>query len=764
MPLLYLSLGVFVSLAVGAHLPTGQPFVPVALLGASTLILLAALRSGPPQAIRQVAWAALLGLGLGAALVPETAPPLFGRRTLEVVVERTDPRGTTLRDALDRRVRLGARMEPGARARIDADVRARVAFRNPSPHVAWPDLRPSIGYVRDLLDVTELSPPSVYRRTVTAMRDRLAWGLEESLSPETYGIARALVLGDETEIDEETNAHIRGAGLTHVLAVSGMHVTLIVGALVYALRALLLRWTGLATRLDVTRVVTALGVPLALFYADLAGSTPSAWRAAITAAVAWTAIALGRRPSAIGTSAAASVVLAMVDPGAALSPGFILSIAATAAIVAPRARSTTPLGEALSVTMRAFLATLPFTLYVFGGASVLSVLANVVVVPVASALLLPAAVVHACVSAISPTFAFTAPLVELLSSAFVGASEAFAALTPSVPLPPLDLYQGLVLAGLALVLLAERSMRERALLTALSLLLFAGLEGRLRHAEQPEGVLRVTFLDVGQGDAALLDLPDGSLMAIDLGGAPNGGPDPGERAVVPLLRARRRSVIDWLVITHPHPDHYGGLASVAASMRIEELWDSGQGHAENEDGELARALDDLVAQGTRLRRPSALCGPPRDVGGVLVEVLWPCPRFDPGYEPNDNSLVIRMRYGRRVFLFAGDAEGHAEAALRGRVGHVDVLKVGHHGSRTSSSEAWLRELRPLFAVISSGLGNRYGHPHEEVRARLNALAGSVFRTDEEGGIVVTTDGSRLTADTYLGRHVRAGYAPSLNPR
>ena len=757
MPLIVFALTTFASMAIGSWLPTAQPLLPVVALGVASLLLLAALRAVPGRR-RVLAIATLLGALAGVSLVPETAAGLTGPHAFDALVERTDERGSTLVDGLGRRVRVSARMEPGARMHLEGDLRPRATFRNPSPHVAWPELRPPTSYMGDLRAAEVLSPPSIYRRTVTAVRDRLDEGLRRTLRAESYGVARALVLGDDLGLDEETTAHIRGAGLTHVLAVSGMHVTLVVGAIVWALRRLLLRSAPLASRIDIGRLVSALGVPIALVYADLSGSTPSAWRAAITTAIAWTLVAAGRRPSALGTSAGAAVVLALYDPGAALSPGFILSIAATAAIIAPREREgQSAVSQAVEVAWRAFIATLPFTLYVFGGLPWLSVVANLVVVPIASALLLPATIVHGCLSALSVEAGhLSAPIVELLSSSFVGASEAFATLAPTVTLPPPTLPQGVAMAFMALALLASRSGRERLLALSLLALSIAGLELHLRHTEQPEGLFRVTFLDVGQGDATLIDLPDGSLMAIDAGGAPNGGPDPGERSVLPLLRARRRERIDWMVITHPHPDHYGGLEATASGVSMGEVWDSGQAHDENAGGELAQLLDRLVAGGARLRRPAALCGPPRRLGGAFVEVLSPCPRFDPGYEPNDNSLVLRIRYGRRVFLFAGDAEGHAEATLRGHVGRVDVLKVGHHGSRTSSGPAFLAELRPRFAVISTGLGNRFGHPHAEVTSRLEGATEAVFRTDLDGGVVVTTDGTRLWADTYFGRHVRAG--------
>jgi len=264
------------------------------------------------------------------------------------------------------------------------------------------------------------------------------------------------------------------------------------------------------------------------------------------------------------------------------------------------------------------------------------------------------------------------------------------------------------------------------------------LPGPLRAlAARARGGLEVTFVSVGQGDAALLRLPDGSAVLVDAGGAPDGGADPGARDVVPLLRDLGVRRLAAAFVSHPHPDHVLGLAAVTAAVPADRVFSNG-------DAGDGAARDVLAA----LQPLSFAPGEVWERAGVRFEALG-ADRVP--LASNDASLVLRVSYGATSFLFPGDVEGAGEAAAVARGGLAsDVVKVPHHGCRRSSTSGFAAAVAPRLAVVSVGAGNRYGFPHEEALARWREAGALVLRTDE-GAIRLLSDGRRV-------RRVPAGAA------
>lgn len=671
------------------------------------------------------------------------------------------PAGSLLGVSSERELPLGATVSALGK------LSPRVTFHNPSEVTVWPDTRPELRATLKPGSQPRIDRLSWLDGLLSRARHSLRRALEGSLHPPHTGIARALLLGEGAAVERTLNDAIRGAGVSHVLAVSGMHVTLLVGALVLLARWLWLR-TPLALYWEARRVSAGLGVVLAPLIARLCGASPSAVRAAYTSALMYLVTALGLRPSALAVSAVVVSAHAVLTPRDALHPGFVLSVLATAALLThPRparlGQSATPahgpVGAALRESLRAWLATTPFLLLCFGQTSLVSLLANVALIPIGTALV-PLAAVHAGVVQLAlHALIPSAPLFELVSAAFVEAARICAGVDPGLSLPPLTGWQLMALVVVASSLMLDLSWRTRGMVAAGALSVFLLSEWSLRRSLAASD-LRVTFLDVSQGDAALLETA-GHAALIDAGGSIGGGPDPGALAVLPLLRARRITHLDWVVLSHPHPDHYGGLRAVLDNVSVGELWDTGQAEAEatDPDSPVAQLLSSAQERGARVRAPTALCDREHALGSARVRVLAPCPTFDLGRGPNDNSFVLRVAHGARSFLFTGDIEHEAEAELTRAPSALrsDVFKVPHHGSRTSSSEALLRAVAPTIAVVSAGRANRFGHPHPEVETRLAQHAKQVLRTDQAGGVQVVSDGKDLTVTTALPRANSDGF-------
>lgn len=673
------------------------------------------------------------------------------RVRLRVIEGRWVPSGERVPEGLLINTRLSLDTAPpsGSAVRFVGKVHPPTILRNRSPQpkltrphggACWGQARTDAG-----LEPVSVSRPQWIDRARQHVRRRMIDGLPEKIA----GVARALVLGDGAALAYEQRQTIAAVGLAHLFAVSGLHIALVSGTLVRGLHWLI---RGSVVQADPLRIAAAIGIPLTLLHATFAGGSPSAWRAAVTAALTWSVVLIGRRASATAVTAVAALVLSAPEPSMALRPAFLLSIVATTAILsAPNVRQGRWkwVRAASAISARTLIATAPMVWWWFGGVPLIGWLTNIIVLPFGSLVVIPLAHLFALFAEVPHFGNWVSAGLSGAVHMLLTACDVFAPLAITQRLPPLDATQGLTVLAAGISLLVARRWRARLAITLVAAVIWVAAEHRLVEHQQPRGVLRVAFLDVGQGDAALVDFPDGSLALIDTG---QGGRHPAGREILRLLRERRRSRIDRLVVTHGHPDHYGALPQVLNEIDVGELWVNGQLLAEERDGAMAALLAVARSKGTKVRFTEDVCRQPRDIGGAHLAVLWPCPRYDPELGLNDNSIVMRLSLGAHSFLFTGDLEAEAEARLirQGRLSRTDVLKVAHHGSKTSSTRELIDVVRPTLAVASMGAHNLYGHPSPLVIERLQSAGAQLFRTDVDGGVTIETDGTTLKAKTWRG--------------
>jgi competence protein ComEC len=651
------------------------------------------------------------------------------------------------------RVRLRGRLRPPAPALSPGTFDAEAAALVEGVHGRLA--------VVDVHDVAVLGhrPPAWSVRARVALSQRL----QEQLPPRLAGLLLALLIGDTSLFEEEQSQAYRHVGAGHLLAVSGLQVTLLAGVLVRLVTTLFLL-TGPGRRGRGAGIAAALALLGVWGFVALCGAPPSAVRAAIMASAVVGAGALGRRALLEDALAAAGLVTVVAAPSAVLDAGFLLSYAAVLGLVATSAK-TAPIGDddggTVLGTLRdtaitsvvAGLVTLPLSAWLFAQLAPAGLVANIVLVPVASLLQLPALLGGALGAAFDlDALSFLGGQAALLLEALVFGLADLLPGVRTIDAPPAWLAGVLTTsAALAAALLLAR----RRLAAVVVVVVAAGGVG-IAGARLPAG-LRVTFLPVGQGDAAVVELPDGTVFVVDGGGRVPLEPgldaagraevlaEPGRRVVVPYLLRRGIERVDVLVLSHAHPDHAGGLHAVVDALPVDALWWAGDPGAV---GPLVRPL--VTRVGTeRVTSTPGLLGR-HTFGDVVVDVLAPAPEEGgatyPELHANDNSLVLRFCLGQTCVLLPGDLERFGEelllASARDRV-VADVVKAPHHGSATSSTPAFVAATGATDVVFCTGRDNHFGFPAPDIVKRWATAGAQVWDTARHGEVTFVLDGTRV---------------------
>jgi len=601
---------------------------------------------------------------------------------------------------------------------------------------------------------------------IVHLRSYVRHHLEAAIpSAEGRTLLTALVLGDRSALDPDTREQFRRTGLMHLLAVSGLHV-LLVGMVLFQLlgpilRRLRLPWQAAeGGRAMLTLLLLGL-------YMLVAGASVSVVRAVLMAALLIGGLLLQRSAHTLNTLGVAALVLLLVRPTQLFDVGFQLSFAAVGAIVTlqPRLRDAVPewwlahpWGRAATlnvvVSLGAVLGTLPVLLYHFGYASWAGLVLNLAAIPLTAGTLL-AGLLSLTLGGLS----------DLLGHAFGASADTFAQallwLTAvgdsylavfsverfvTAPLTVIALTMSL----LAVAQWPRPRNRWCLLLAGLACLALAAWRPIVQQNASP--TLEIVFFDVGHGDAALVKLPDGGTLLVDAG-VRTDLVDQGRRTILPHLHRFGIRRIDTVVISHPHADHFGGLPTLLRSFPVGRVLHNGQSYPSGLFEEKMAVLDSLGIPHQAVSTGDTLFLDP----SVHVAVLAPERNHSFGAEQaNDASVVLRLQYGRHRVLFTGDAEEDAERLMVARYGRMlrsDVVKVGHHGSRTSSTRSFVEAVAGdpdeiLKAVVSVGRGQRYGLPNSEVLDRWKEQGGIVKKTPARGAIWLRVDADTIMAHEW----------------
>jgi competence protein ComEC len=586
----------------------------------------------------------------------------------------------------------------------------------------------------------------------------------------------AILIGDRAGLSDEVQRRLQEAGTYHVIAISGGNIAILAGLLLGVFR--LGGYLGRAAMIAVVVTLVA--------YAGVVNGGTSVSRATLMAVIYFGARACDQRSPPLNALWTTALLLLVGDPLVAGDPGFILTFGATLGILLSQ-RSPQSSQSPQSIKRKFFSAAsavyvviaglfgaslaaeailFPVSAVVFSRVTFAGLALNFLAIPmmgvaqIAGMLVLPAAIV-------SSDLAFLAGWVAHAGAAGLVWSADLVRFVPAVTYriaPPFWGAVGAYYLALAVSWLlwrrriqsgaevpraawARRVASASAVGAAVWILVPVSLLGR-----EGDGRLHITFLDVGQGDSALLRFPRGATMLVDAGGVAGAGSfDIGARVVAPVLRDAGLRHLDYLVLTHGDPDHIGGAAAVIAEFRPREVWEGIPVPSFRPLESLRLQAQSVDAHWANVYRDSRIV-----VDDVEIRAIHPSPAdWERQKVRNDDSVTLELRWGDVSVLLTGDIGKAVEGELAQELEPtpIRVIKVPHHGSLTSSSAAFLRAIRPAVAIVSAGRANHFGHPAPAVLQRYREIGAELFRTDQDGAISVETDGKGLDIRTFTGRHL-----------
>jgi len=611
---------------------------------------------------------------------------------------------------------------------------------------------------------------------IERMRNHIRNFVERETHPPSSGIIKALVLGERGDISEEVTEQFTGVGIAHLLAISGDHLG-IVALLSFSLFLWILKRSEfLLLSISVKKWAAALTIPFILLYTFIAGAGISVIRATIMVVTFFLSILFSRDRNLLHTLALAAFLILLFSPPSLFDVSFQLSFLAVLSIlylvprllrrrkeeeILPfqetswRQRLSAYLKISLMVTAVAILGTAPFVALHFNRFSLIGFLTNLFFVPWVGFIIMPLSLVASILSFF--VYPLAVLLIQmndiitmiLLKAVALSASLPYASFFVSTP----TVFE-IILFYLLLLMVVHlrKGKRVRYLFLGCCIALvinFAYWNTKGWFQKK----LVITFIDVGQGDSILIEFPKGKRMLVDGGGLREDRFDIGKNVIAPFLWNKKIRKIDFLVLTHPDPDHLKGLNFIASNFSIGHFWDNGF----RVDSEPYYRLQEILLK-KKIERSSLNDQTlPQMIHGAQLSFLNP-----PGMKeslrvsqnpslPNNQSLVMKIQFRQITILLAGDIEQEAEyRMMRKRFSiKADLLKIPHHGSASSSTQAFLESVKPSYAILSVSEQTPGRLPHPEVLRRYERLGTRILRTDKHGAITVVTDGESIEIKTFL---------------
>jgi competence protein ComEC len=607
-------------------------------------------------------------------------------------------------------------------------------------------------------------------------RDHIRQFLEREGNPLSSGISKALVLGEQGDIPEEVKEHFIVTGIAHLLAISGDHLG-IVALLSFSLMIWILKRSEfLLLTIDVKKWAAALTIPCLLVYTLIAGGGISVIRAAIMVITFFFSILFNRQRNLLHTLALAAFLILIFSPPSLFDISFQLSFLAVLSILYLIPRILQGLKQrgifllpnpsrwknflrytllSLLVTGVAICGTTPLVAFYFNRFSPIGFFTNLLFIPWVGFIIVPLNLMASLFSFFfSPLATFLIHINDFITLVLLKvvaffASIPYASFFVSTPtLFEIILFYILLFSVIHL----RKEKRIRYIFMGLCIVFILDFAfWNLKDLFQED--LRLTFIDVGHGDAILIEFPEGKRMLIDGGGLYEDRFDIGKNVIAPFLWKKKIRRIDTLVLTHPDPDHFKGLNFIASQFSIGQFWDNGFQINSEPYLQLKKTLDERKIKTRSLNEETPL----QIINGVEISILNPpvlnaTQRKDRNLlDLNNSSLVMKLRFKNVSVLLTGDIGKEAEGRMlrKGCSPRADILKIPHHGSASSSSPLFLERVKPLYAILSVGERNIGKLPHPEVLRRYEQLGSSIFRTDKQGAITVITDGRNIEVKAFL---------------